>query len=195
MKGKFSTAQFTKIALMTAFVSMSSYIVIPLPFTTASITGQTLAVNLVALVLTPGETFFTMVCYWLLGLVGAPVFAGGASGPGKMFGPTGGYYIGFVVAAVLISSLKGQKYDIKKYLLVTVLVGMPVINGMGCIWMKFAAGMTWKAAFAGAVLPFIPLDIVKCAAAVMIARPVQRAFYMVEDSVGHKNAGPPKAEA
>ncbi len=194
MKSKFSTAQLTKMALMTAFVSVASYIVIPLPFTTASITGQTLAVNLVALVLTPGETFFTMICYWLLGFVGAPVFAGGTSGPGKMFGPTGGYYIGFVVATVLIALLKGQKYDIKRYILVMVLIGIPVINGMGCIWMKFAAGMTWKAAFAAAVLPFIPLDIVKCVAAALIARPVQSAFYMMEDYSGSKKTRPPKAE-
>ncbi len=194
MKEKFSTAQITKMAMMTALVSVASYIVIPLPFTTASITGQTLAVNLVALVLTPGETFFTMACYWLLGLVGAPVFAGGASGPGKMFGPTGGYYIGFVMATVLIAWLKGEKYDIKRYVLVLVLAGIPIIDGMGCIWMKFAAGMTWKAAFTAAVLPFIPLDIVKCVAAAMIARPVQRAFYMMEDYSGNKKMRPPKTE-
>lgn len=186
MKVKFSTVQITKMALMVAFVSVASYIVIPLPFTAASITGQTLAVNLVALVLTPGETFFTMVCYWLLGLVGAPVFAGGASGPGKMFGPTGGYYIGFVIATVLIAWLKGQKYDIKRYILVMVLVGVPIIDGMGCVWMKFAAGITWKAAFAAAVLPFIPLDIMKCVAASLIAKPVRSAFYAVEAYSGNR---------
>lgn len=186
MKSKFSTAQITKMALMVAFVSVASYIVIPLPFTTAAITGQTLAINLVALVLTPGETFFTMMCYWLLGLVGAPIFAGGTSGPGKMFGPNGGYYIGFVTAAVLIAVLKGKKYNIKRYIAVTVVVGMPVIYGIALTWMKIAAEMTWKAAFFGAALPFIPLDIVKCVTASLLAKPIQSAFYALEDYNGRK---------
>lgn len=195
MKSKFSTAQITKMALMVAFVSVASYIVIPLPFTTASITGQTLAINLVALILTPGETFFTMMCYWLLGLVGAPIFAGGTSGPGKMFGPTGGYYIGFIIAAVLIAVLKGKKYNVKRYALVAVFVGMPVIYGIALAWMKIAAGMTWEAAFVGAVLPFIPLDIVKCVAAALLAKPIQSAFYALEDHSGRKRAQISETEA
>ena len=182
MKTKLSTAQITKIALMIAFISVSSYIVIPLPFTSASITGQTLAVNLVALVLEPLEALFTLVAYWLLGLVGAPVFAGGTSGPGKMFGPTGGYYIGFILAAVLIAFLKGKKYNVVRYFLVTVLIGIPVIDGIGLIWMKLLGGMTWKAAFVGAVLPFIPLDIVKCIAATVLAKPIRSAFYALESN-------------
>ena len=51
--------------------------------------------------------------------------------------------------------------------------------------MKFAAGMTWKAAFFAGFVPFIPLDIVKCIAAVLIAKPIQVAFYAMEDSMGH----------
>lgn len=195
MKSKFSTAQITKMALMVAFVSVASYIVIPLPFTAASITGQTLAINLIALVLSPGEAFFTMMCYWLLGLVGAPIFAGGTSGPGKMFGPTGGYYIGFVLAAVLIAILKGKKYNIARYILVAIFVGMPVIYGIAFVWMKIAAGMTWEAAFVGAVLPFIPLDIVKCVVAALLAKPIQNAFFALEDHGGSKRAKTPGAKA
>lgn len=186
MNSKFSTVQLTKMALMVAFVSVASYIVIPLPFTAISITGQTLAINLVALVLTPAETGFAMMSYWILGLVGAPIFAGGTSGPGKMFGPMGGYYIGFVVAAVLISILKGKKYNIIRYVLVTVCVGMPVLYGIAFVWMKIVGEMTWKAAFLGGVLPFIPLDIVKCVAATAIAKPIQSAFYALQGNEAGK---------
>lgn len=191
MTAKFSTTQITKMALMTAFISVSSYIVIPLPFTAISITGQTLAINLAAFVLTPGETCCTMICYWLLGLAGAPVFAGGTAGPGRMFSPMGGYYIGFVVAAVLISVLKGKKYTLWKYACIGILIGIPIIDGIGCIWMKYAADMTWKAAFTASVLPFIPLDIIKCGAAAMLARPIRSAFYALEGG-GVQKA--PKAE-
>ncbi len=191
-KKKLSTPQITKIALMIAFVSAASYLRIPLPFSEAAITGQTLTVNLVALVLSPLEAFITMLCYWLLGVVGAPVY-GGPAGPGKMFGPAGGYFAAFMLAVVLIGLLKGKKYSIVRYAVVTILIGIPMIDGIGFIWMKTVAGVTWKAAFFAGFVPFIPLDIVKCIAAVLIAKPVQVALYAMEDSMG--KGSKQKAEA
>lgn len=170
-----STAQITKIALMVAFICVASYIRVPLPFEIGAITGQTLAVNLIALVLSPGEAFITMLCYWILGVVGAPVY-GGPAGPGKMFGPAGGYFAAFMVAVVLIAALRGKKYNFLRYALVTILIGLPVINGIGFVWMKLVAGMTWKAAFMTGFVPYIPLDIVKCIAAIALAKPVQKAL-------------------
>ena len=69
------------MALLTALICVSAYIVIPLPFTPASLTAQTLVVNLIALLLTPRQAAFTMVVYILLGLTGLPVFSGGMGGP------------------------------------------------------------------------------------------------------------------
>lgn len=178
---KFTSAQLTKMALMIALVSISSYIVIPLPFTAIVITGQTLIINLLALVLTPGEAFFTMMCYWLLGMAGVPIFAGGTSGPGKMLGPAGGYYIGFIAAAVLISILKGKKYNFVRYMIVCVFVGMVTIYGIAWVWMKVASNMTWGAAFAAGVLPFLLLDTVKCVAAAAMAKPLQKVCNSVEN--------------
>lgn len=172
---KLSTAQITKIGFMVAFICAASYLRIPLPFSVGAITGQTLAVNLIALVLTPMESFITMLCYWILGVVGAPVY-GGPAGPGKMFGPAGGYFAAFMVAVLLIGFLRGSKYNFRRYLFVTVFVGMPVINGIGFVWMKLAADMTWKTAFMTGFLPYIPLDFVKCLAAAALAKPVQKAF-------------------
>lgn len=174
-KMNLSTVQITKIALMVAFICVASYIRVPLPFEVGAITGQTLAVNLIALVLSPAEAFITMLCYWILGVVGAPVY-GGPAGPGKMFGPAGGYFAAFMVAVVLIAALRGKKYNFLRYVLVTVLIGMPVINGIGFVWMKLVAGMTWEAAFMTGFVPYIPLDIVKCLAAITLAKPVQEAL-------------------
>ena len=176
-KRRLTTVQLTRIALMVAFISAASYLRIPLPITGAVITGQTLAVNLVSLLLSPLEAFVAMLCYWLLGVVGLPVY-GGPAGPGKMFGPAGGYFAAFMVAAVLIAALRGKKYNIGRYLLVTLLIGIPVIDGIGFFWMKVVTGMTWKAAFMAGFLPYLPLDIIKCVAAVVLAKPIQRAFYL-----------------
>ena len=53
MNQKLNTMELTKMALLTALICVSAYIVIPLPFTPASLTAQTLVVNLIALLLTP----------------------------------------------------------------------------------------------------------------------------------------------
>ena len=131
MNQKFNTVELTKMALLTALICVSAYIVIPLPFTPASLTAQTLVVNLIALLLTPRQAAFTMVVYILLGLTGLPVFSGGMGGPGKLFGPTGGYIMSWIPAVMLMSWLKGKYYSFKRYCLVTILVGMPVIYLIG----------------------------------------------------------------
>ena len=165
MNQKFNTVELTKMALLTALICVSAYIVIPLPFTPASLTAQTLVVNLIALLLTPRQAAFTMVVYILLGLTGLPVFSGAMGGPGKLFGPTGGYIMSWIPAVILMSWLKGTYYSFKRYCLVTILVGSA--------YMKFITGMDWAATFTAAVIPFIPLDIFKCFAAALIAKPVQ----------------------
>ena len=141
MNQKLNTMELTKMALLTALICVSAYIVIPLPFTPASLTAQTLVVNLIALLLTPRQAVFTMVVYILLGLTGLPIFSGGMGGPGKLFGPTGGYIMSWIPAVMLMSWLKGKNYSFKRYCLVTILVGMPVIYLIGSAYMKFITGM------------------------------------------------------
>lgn len=176
----FSTKQMTRIAMMIAFISALSYVRIPLPFSEAAVTGQTLALNVIALLLTPTEAVVTMACYWLLGLVGAPVF-GGMAGPGKLFGPGGGYFIAFMLAAALIAKLRGGKYRFGRYLLVTVLIGVFVIDGIGFVWLKLVTGMNWQTAFVAGVVAFAPLDILKCVVACIVVKPLRKALYMLDD--------------
>ena len=61
MNQKFNTVELTKMALLTALICVSAYIVIPLPFTPASLTAQTLVVNLIALLLTPRQAAFQVI--------------------------------------------------------------------------------------------------------------------------------------
>lgn len=164
---------------MVAFISAMSYVRIPLPLSDAAITGQTFAVNVIALLLTPKEAFITMLCYWLLGLVGAPVF-GGMAGPGKLFGPAGGYFLAFMLAVVLIGVLRGKKSNVVRHMIVTIAVGILVIDGVGFVWLKMITGMTWKASFFAGVVAFVPLDVVKCVLACMIAKPLKKAMSYIE---------------
>lgn len=170
------TAEMTKMALMVAMNCVSAYIIIPLPFSLSPIALQTLIVNLTGFVLTAKQAFMTMLVYLLVGLAGVPVFTGGTAGPGKLFGPTGGYLFGFMITATLIAYLRSKEYSFKQYALLGCLLGIPLIYFFGVVQLKLVTGMDWYKALMTGALPFIPLDIVKCLAAVYLAGPINRIF-------------------
>lgn len=170
------TAEMTKMALMVAMNCVSAYIIIPLPFSLSPLALQTLIVNLTGYVLNAKQAFMTMLVYLLVGLAGVPVFTGGSAGPGKLFGPTGGYIIGFLVTAVFLAYFKGEKYNFKRYALLGCVIGIPLIYVFGVVQLKLITSMPWDKAILTGALPFIPLDIVKCLAATVIAGPINRIF-------------------
>lgn len=170
------TAEMTKMALMVAMNCVSAYIIIPLPFSLSPLALQTLIVNLTGYVLNAKQAFMTMLVYLLVGLAGVPVFTGGSAGPGKLFGPTGGYIIGFLFTAVFLAYFKGEKYSFKRYVLLGCVIGIPLIYVFGVVQLKLITGMGWDKAIMTGALPFIPLDIVKCLAAAVIAGPINRIF-------------------
>lgn len=173
---KYTARDIAKLSLLTALLSISSYIIIPLPFSLASITAQTIIINLIAFILKPKESFLVILIYLLLGLIGIPVFAGGASGPAALFGPTGGYFLGFLISATLISYLKGNSFKMIKCLVLSILVGMPIIYFCGAVYMHILTGMTLGATISSAILPFIPLDILKCFLAAVLAKALNKAI-------------------
>ena len=170
------TAEMTKMALMVAMNCVSAYIIIPLPFSLSPLALQTLIVNLTGYVLNAKQAFMTMLVYLLVGLAGVPVFTGGSAGPGKLFGPTGGYIIGFLFTAVFLAYFRGEKYNFKSYALLGCVIGIPLIYVFGVVQLKLITGMGWDKAIMTGALPFIPLDIVKCLAAAVIAGPINRIF-------------------
>ena len=170
------TLEMTRLALLVAMNCVSAYIIIPLPFSLSPIALQTLIVNLVGFLLSPKQAFITMLIYILVGLIGIPVFTGGTAGPGKLFGPTGGYIFGFLVAALIISWLRGNNYGFKRCAFLGVVIGIPVIYLLGVAQLKFITGIGWEEAVVTGALPFIPMDIVKCIAAAYITAPIQKAI-------------------
>lgn len=116
----------TRIALCVAVLCLASYLVVPLPFTPVVLSLHTVVVNLVGLILPPRQAVCAMAVYLLMGAVGLPVFAGGAAGPGKLFGPTGGFYFGFLLAVPVISLCRGEPGRFLRYFGVTALLGVPI---------------------------------------------------------------------
>lgn len=176
------TIVITKITLMTAFLVAASYLVIPLPFAVAAISVQTLAVNLIALLLPPVQAGLSIAIYILLGAIGLPVFNGGNGGIGYLLGPTGGIFAGFIAAVVLISLLKGKKYSLVRYSLVTVFVGVPVIYLFALGWMVCVTGMPIRDAFLVGCAPFLLGDAAKCVVAGAVARPLLKVMNQYEEN-------------
>ena len=167
----------TRMALLVAMNCVSAYIIIPLPFSLSPLALQTLVVNIVALLLPVKQVFWTMSVYVLLGLAGAPVFTGGTAGPGKLFGPTGGYVWAFVLAAVLIAFCRGQGCSFRRWALVCICVGMPAIYIPGLLQLMFLTGLGLREALVIGVLPFLVPDVLKCLAAAYLAGKIQKSLH------------------
>ncbi|MBQ8518408.1 MAG: biotin transporter BioY [Agathobacter sp.] len=168
MNTTLKTKNLTKIALCVAILCVTSFLVVPLPFTPIVISMHTIVVNLIGLILKPKEAGITILMYLLMGLIGLPVFSAGTAGPAKLFGPTGGFYFGFLFAVIAISQLRGKKNSFARYCLVSILVGMPIQHICAMIVMCLHNGGNVSAAFATVSLPFILGDIIKCVMASMV---------------------------
>lgn len=161
--------ELTKMSICIAIICISAYISFPLPFSPVMITAQTIAINLVALILTPKQSFIVTLLYIILGTFGLPVFSGGTSGFGRIFGPTGGFILGFLIITPLMSYFKGKDYNFKRYLSVTIIIGMIVLYAFGAVFMSVVQSISIVQALSLAVFPFVVGDVFKCLLSSFIA--------------------------
>ena len=107
----------------------------------------------------------SMGLYIALGVLGLPVFAGGASGIAYLSGATLGYLVGFVIAAYVIGLLaeRGLERSVRTSL-IPFLVGTVIIYVCGVVWLAVVLGSFSKAIAAG-LLPFLLGDAIKLIAA------------------------------
>ena len=143
------------------------------PFSPVPITGQTFAVLIVGMALGPVRGGIAVMAYLLEGCAGLPVFAGGAAGIVYLFGPTGGYLIGFLPAAVLVGYLAERRWD-RNIFLTTIAMSLATIT-------IFVVGLCWLSVFVPmdqllnlGLMPFIPGAIIKIAAAAVLLPTVRR---------------------
>ncbi len=150
-------------ALLTA---LAAQIVIPLPFTPVPITGQTFAVLLAGAALGAGAGAASQALYVFLGAAGLPFYADGASGWTVVRGATGGYLIGFIVAAWLVGRLAERRQDRSVATAIPAfLLGSVVIHLFGVPWLAASLDAGWTEAAALGSVPFIPGDLAKVALA------------------------------
>ncbi len=175
-KPKLTILAMSQIAVCAALLCVSAYISIPLPFIPVPFTMQVLMVVLVALILKPVYALIALVLYTLLGVVGLPVFSGGKSGFGTILSPTGGFIIGFIIAAFLVSLLKGKKDNIVRFILISIFVGIPCIYIPGIAFYMIYANADLITAITALTSVFIVVDIAKCVIASILAILIRKAL-------------------
>lgn len=156
------------ILLGALFVAALAQVEIPLPFTPVPITGQTFGVLLVGAALGSKRGAISLASYIVMGAFGLPFFAGGAHGFDIVMGATGGYLIGFVIAAYVIGLLAEQGLERSvRTSLIPFFVGTIIIYICGVAWLSIVLGSFSKAIAAG-LLPFLVGDAIKLIAAALV---------------------------
>jgi biotin transport system substrate-specific component len=154
----------TLVAVGALFVSLCAQIYIPtqpVPFT-----GQTFGVLLVGGALGYRRGLVALLLYVAIGALGVPVYAQGRSGVDVIQGATGGYLVGFVVAAALVGRLAELGWDRRiGGSLAAMAIGTAVIYAIGVPWLKLTTGLSWPDAVDGGMTKFLVWDAAKLAVA------------------------------
>jgi biotin transport system substrate-specific component len=169
----------TLAALFGALIAAGTFISIPLPFSPVPIVLQNLFALLAGLILGPLYGSASVALYLIAGIIGAPVFAGATGGLARLLGPTGGFLIGYLLAAFSAGFILRKPNPEKKaplwLIIIAAAVGLLVVYVPGVAWLKLSTGRSWAASMAGGFTPFIIGDLIKGIIAVIIAPRLRRA--------------------
>lgn len=143
--------------LFAALTAIGAYIYIPLPISPVPITLQIFFVFMAGGILGRKYGFFSQLIYIMIGIIGLPVFTGGKGGIGILFGPTGGYILGFLVAGY-ISGIGKRKFSTK---ILAMSLALIFIYFIGTVVLIFFIEVDLKEALTIGVVPFLIGDLIK----------------------------------
>lgn len=112
----------------------------------------------------------SQIIYVLLGAAGAPVFSLFRGGPGVLVGPTGGYIVGYILAAWVVGFVTERSSNKTSFLALAMLAGFFAYMIPGTCWYMFSTHTGLAASLTACVLPFLPGDILKMAAATVLVK-------------------------
>ncbi len=154
-------------SLLAALTAVGAYISIPIG--PVPIVLQNLFVYLMGLLLGLRWGLAGMGAYLLAGAVGLPVFSGGRGGLGHLIGPTGGYLIGFVPAVAAIGFITEKTKGQLVFGILALILATAIIYICGVSWLSIVTNMTLSKALMVGMVPFLPGDLMKIVAALVIA--------------------------
>ena len=167
MDRSLTTRDIAAIAMGVALIAVCSWISIPM---TIPFTLQTFAVCLVTALFGLKRGIWTVLCYILLGAVGAPVFSGFKGGIAALLGTTGGYIVGFLFTALIVGFAVEKFGRSLPVLVVAMAVGILVCYAFGTAWFMFVYArktgpIGLGTALGWCVFPYLLPDAVKIALA------------------------------
>lgn len=165
------------VLLGVALMALSAQVAIRVPGTPVPVTGQTFGVLATATALGFRRGIVSVGLYLVLGFL-LPIYAGGASGLGHIvasqgghlvLGPTGGYLLGFVLAAAVAGRLAELGWD-RRYAgaLAAMLLGNALVYAVGVPWLAAATGIPAGEALRQGLYPFVIGDAIKFALAAAV---------------------------
>jgi Uncharacterized conserved protein len=166
---------------MACLTGLMAQIVIPLPWTPVPVTAQTFAVLISGILLGRYWGGFSQLLYVILGVAGIPWFAGMEGGYTIILGATGGYLIGFIIAALFLGHFVdkyiGSRNFIPMFALMLfanfILIYVPGLLALG-FWVYTTKGYIpslWDLLVMG-LLPFIIGDIIKITGASALTKAI-----------------------
>jgi biotin transport system substrate-specific component len=190
------------------FVALFAQMAIRLPWTTVPITGQTFAVLVTGGALGANRGAGSLVMYMLMGMVGIPVFApgsealamdgtwgahflfpwvGSASLPWAI--ASGGYIVGFILAAWVTGYFAERSWDRKSLGLLAMLAGNVILYVPGLLWLNIdVADGDWAKTLEWGLYPFIVGDLMKLYLATLT---LPAAWALVRKIRGDSGGGTP----
>ena len=167
------TKDMALVAVMAALICIAGPLTVPLgpiPLSLASF-----AVYMAGAVLGWKRGTLAVLVYLLIGMVGVPVFSGFSAGVQKLAGVTGGYLVGYLPCALITGLGRTDGRDAWK-LPACMVVGTAVLYAIGTAWFMLQTHDPLSGALGICVLPFLPGDAVKIAAATLLAPSIRRAM-------------------
>lgn len=143
----------------------------PIPLSLA-----TFGVYLAGALLGPKKGTLAVGLYLLIGIAGVPVFSGFSGGFQKLAGVTGGYLAGYLPCAFLTGL--GALWQEKHFAVLPAMMtaGTAVLYLIGTLWFMAQTGNGLGPALSLCVVPFLPGDAMKIAAASLISVPVKKTL-------------------
>jgi biotin transport system substrate-specific component len=170
-------------ALVAVFAALLAVLaVLPgIPVGPVPVTLATLGVLVAGLVLGPWRGAAACLLYLLVGFVGVPVFAGGASGVGVVVGPSGGYLLAYPLGALVAGALArlGARrgwHRAAGWLLVAAVAASAVVHAAGVLGLVRAGAFAALREAAVFDLDFWPGDLLKGLVAALVAAIAHRAY-------------------
>lgn len=174
-------AQVFWVGLFAAGTMLSARLEIPhqpVPYTL-----QTLMVLLAGAFLGPRNGMLSQLAYIGAGILGAPVFAGGAAGIARILGPSGGYLLSFPLAAALVGYLVSRRHSLLQ-VAISMAAGLAVVFTLGALHLYVFYTHTIDTTLVAGVLIFSWWDLLKLSAASMIYYELGKRWRRVPPS-GH----------